>query len=170
MTMLKYLETQEYVPSRLIDEIGTPWEVFRGDERDLGFIGRMTSQANGLAYYLLLESGIANNRLIPMIVRINLFLLVANEIRIRKAKLSRGAKFGLFANVDKQQVIRTNDCKFNVKFSLFGVNEKYSRIDCNLFRQTTRQQDTRYTDEHYDPFVGWLFDNSTGNLIVSKRI
>jgi len=151
MTMLKYLDNyDDKIPSLLIDNIDASWPTFKGDKRDNGFNGLMSSAPDCIAYHLLVEGDIANNSSIPLPVRLALFNGLTNMVAARKNRIKRGGKFGLFANVSKGTIIRTSDCKLNIKVGLYRVTDSLVRVDLYVFRQSKRIQDTLITDERYE--------------------
>jgi len=168
MGMLKYLDRYN-VPSKLIDHIDNDWSVFKGDKRDMGFNGLMSTDADAIAYYLLLESDIANNGRIPLPVRIALYNGLSDMAAQRKNRIKRGGKFGLFANVSKGTIIRTSDCKLDIRIQLYRVTDSLVRIDLFKFTTSTRVQDTMLTDERYELIKTLVFDHS-GNLVKVTEV
>lgn len=167
MTMLKYLDA--HPDDKLIDNIDSSWDFFKGDNRDNGFKGLMSTGPTCIAYHLLLESDIANNSKIPLEVRLALFNGIADMIISRKARIKRGGKFGLFVNVSKGTVIRTSDCKLDIRLGLFRITDTLVRIDLYVFRQSKRLQDTLITDERYQLSKTLIFAHS-GELIKVTEV
>ena len=171
MTMLdKYLPGyNDKIPSLLIDAIDSDWSTFSGDKRDLGFSGLMSTDSTCIAYHMLLESDIANNSSIPLLVRLALFNGLSDMVTNRKNRIVRGGKFGLFANVSKGKLIRTSDCKLDVKIGLYRVTDLLVRIDIYIFKQSKRHQDTMMTDERYQLSKTLVFSHS-GELIKVTEV
>jgi hypothetical protein len=160
----KYLPEYKQGHSRLIDSIDSSWSVFKGDKRDMGFNGLMSTDPTAIAYYLLMEGDIANNGSIPLVVRLALFRGLTNMIATRQNRITRGGKFGLFANISKGRVIRTSDCKLDIKIGLYRVTTDLVRFDLFIFRQSKRMQDTLLTDARYQLAKTFVYDHN-GELI-----
>lgn len=164
MTMLKYLDSSP----RLIDSISYQWGTFAGDKRSNLFTGQMTKDPVALAYFHILESGIANNRLVPVGVKLSMLYILSNRIDKRQAQIVRGARLGLWANVTKQMIVRT-DHKFDFRLWLIRANDDSGNTVVGLykFHQSKRQQDTIKTDEDYLLSEIWVF--SPDGKLLSKE-
>lgn len=168
MGMLKYLDIHS-IPSKLIDHIDSDWSIFTGDKRDMGFNGLMSTDPTCISYHLILEGDIANNSRIPIDVRLALWNGLSDIVAQRKNRIKRGGKFGLFANVSKGQIIRTSDCKLDIRIQLYRVTDSLVRIDLFKFTTSTRVQDTLMTDERYELVKTLVFDHN-GNLVKVTEV
>ena len=166
----KYLPGyNDKIPSQLIDAISYQWDNFPGDKRSDLFVGKMTKNPIALAYYHILESGIASNRMIPMEVKLSVLAIISNRINKRLQTIPRGGRLGLWANEDLKVVIRT-DHKFDFRLWLIRANdEEETTIGLYKFSQTKSNNDTVHTDEDYLLREIWTFD-SNGKLIRKQEI
>lgn len=170
MGMLKYLDILNPASQRLIDHISYKWDSHSGDKRSDLFTGKMTRDPIGLAYYHILESGIANNRMVPMAAKLSLLAVMSNRINKRQQAIPQGGRLGLWANEDKQVVIRETH-KFDYRLWLARATDDKGGTIIGLYKfsQTKRQQDTRVTDESYLLVELWTFD-SNGKMVHKQKI
>jgi hypothetical protein len=168
MGMLKYLDILNPVSQRLIDHISYKWDSHSGDKRSDLFKGDMTKDPIGLAYYHILESGIANNRMVPMAAKLSLLAVLSNRINKRQQSIPRGGRLGLWANETKRILIRETH-KFDYRLWLARATDGRGETIIGLYKfsQTKRQQDTRVTDEDYLLVELWTFDN-TGKMVYKE--
>ena len=159
MGMLKYLSDDH----KLIDHISYQWDSLSGDKRSDLFTGKMTKDSIGLSYYHILESGIANNRMIPMEVKLSVLAILSNRIHKRQQSIPRGGRLGLWANEDLKVIIR-DDHKFDYRLWLIRANDSRGETKIGLYKFTQTTRGKIDNGEDYILKEIWTFD-STGKMI-----